>query len=124
MYSQNRQIFTRDLLGTRTDNLVLLSLSIEASRTYIIFGLRVYQVVVGTAGTSFDLELDGAVIATVAYANTSGNTIKNSATTFPITITGAAAGSRLQITQNVAEVAATARQVILLDMEAPFRTAP
>ena len=124
MYSQNRQIFTRDLLGTRTDNQIVFNVSIEASRTYIIFGLRVYQLAIGTASTAFDLELDGVVIATVAYGATGAGTIKNSATTFPITITGASGGSRLQITQNVAEVAATARQVILLDMEAPFRTAP
>lgn len=123
MYSKYRQNFNLTLLGTRSDNAVLYNLSIEANRVYEIYGFFIYQIVVGTASTALDLELDGVVIGTCAYGNTGAGTIKTSATTFPISITGAAAGSRLQITQNVAEVSATSLQVVTLNMSTPMRTA-
>lgn len=122
-YSRYRQNFTTYLSGTRSDNQIVFSLSIEASRSYNVYGFYIYQINVGAASTSLELQLDGVVVATCAYGNTGANSLKISATTFPILVTGAAAGSRLQIVQDGTEGTATVRQVVILDMETPMRTA-
>lgn len=119
-YARYRQDYHLPLAASRTNAAVLMSIPIPAGKTVIVYDLKAYMSTAGSAaGCALDLKFDGgSASATVTTGNSTG--AKNSASTFPITFTGAAStGSRLEIVQNTTDSSGIG--TAFLDMEKPFK---
>lgn len=118
-YARYRQDYHLPLAANRTNTTVLMSIPIPAGKTVIVYDLKAYMSTAGSAaGCALDLKFDGgSASATVTTGNSTG--AKNSASTFPITFTGATGGSRLEVVQNTTDT--TGVGTAFLDMEKPFK---
>lgn len=117
-YSRNRQAFQKDLLAgsVRTNGLILMSLWLPAGKTYVIYNLYCFMSTGGTVATTVTLTQDGG--STLATLITTALAYAKWDATGPLTITPAAAGSKLQLTQNVTDVLGVGS--LFLDMDMPF----
>lgn len=121
-YARYRQMFTVQLAAGRTLNQILWTLPLAGNRIITIFNFYVYITTAGSAGAQITLLVDGSALSPTlrsTYATGTGLIGRDSAgsTTMPAAFTTAAAGSRLEASQTVADTTGIGTLVIDLDFQ-------
>lgn len=121
-YARYRYMITVPLAAGRTLNQVLHTIPLAGNRIITIFNFYVYITTAGAASSKIELLFDGAAVSpalTITNGTSTGLVGRDNPTTrtMPLTVTTAAAGSRLTVNQAVADASGVGTLVLDIDYQ-------